>query len=57
MSFTHGEVGVRAAIVEYEPHVFGFTLVVVGVVDGHCDAESSIGSVFDEWGSRVCVAP
>ena len=55
MSFTHGEVGAWAAIVEYESDVFGFTLVVIGVVDGRHDTKSSVGPVFDERGSRVHV--
>ena len=57
VSFTHGEVGAWAGVIEYEPYVFGFTLVVVGVVNGRRDTESPVGPVFDEWGSWVCVTP
>ena len=57
VSFTHGEVGVWAGVVEYELYVFGFALVVVGVVNGCRDTESPVGPVFDEWGSWVRVTP
>ena len=56
MSFTHGEVGARTGVVEYESYVFGLALVVVSVVDGCCDAKPSIGPILDEWRSWVCVA-
>ena len=55
MSFTHSEVSSRAGVVEYEPHVFGLALIVIGVVDGHCKAEPSVRSIFDKRGSRVHV--
>ena len=48
MSFTHGEVGSRASVVEYESYVFGFALVIVGIVDRCRDVESSVGSILDE---------
>ena len=56
VSFAHGEMGSGASVVEYEAHVFGFALVVVGVVNGRRDAELSVGSIFDERRSWVCVA-
>ena len=55
VSFSHGEVGVGATVVEYKVHVFGFALVVIRIVDGCGDAESSIGPIFDKWWSWVCV--
>ena len=48
--------GPGARIVEYESDVFGFALVIIGVVDGHCNAEPSVGSIFDEWRTGVHVA-
>ena len=56
VSFTHGEVGTRASVVEYEPHVFGLAFIVVSVINGRCDTESSVGPILDEWGSRVCIS-
>ena len=55
VAFTHGEVGAWTGVVEYEPYIFGFTLVVVGIVDRRRDAESSVGSVFDKRGSWMRV--
>ena len=55
VSFTHGEVGARADVVEYEMYVFGLALVVVRVVDGCGDAEPPIGPILDKWWSWVCV--
>jgi hypothetical protein len=37
MSFTHGEVGAGADVVEYEVYVFGLALVVVRIPDGRSD--------------------
>jgi hypothetical protein len=56
VAFPHGEVGTWAGVIEYEPYILGFALVVVGVVDGHGDAEPPVGSVLDERWSRVCVS-
>ena len=55
VSFTHGEVGAWTTVVEYEPYVFGLALIVVGVVNRRREAETSIGSVFDERRSRMCI--
>ena len=55
MSFTHGEMGSRASVVEYEPHIFGLALVVIGVVNRHRDAEPSIGAILDERWPWMCV--
>ena len=55
VSFTHGEVGTRAGVVEYESHVFGFASIVIGIVDWCRDAEPSIGLIFDKRRPRVCV--
>ena len=56
VSFTHGKVGTGADIVEYEVYVFGLALIVIRIVDGRSDAESSIGPILDEWWSGVSVA-
>ena len=56
VSFTHGEVGAGTDVVEYEVYVFGLALVVVCIVDGCADAESSIGPVLDKRWSWVSVA-
>ena len=42
VTFTHSEMGARTRIVEYKSYEFGLSLVVVGVVDGRRDAESSV---------------
>ena len=55
MSFTYGEVGARAGVVEYELYVFGLALIVVSVVNGRRDAESPVGPILDEQWSWVCV--
>ena len=55
VSFTHGEVGARAGVVEYKAYVFGLALVVVSVINGRRDAKSSIGPIFDERWPWVCV--
>ena len=55
MSFTHGEMGAWAGVVEYESHVFGLALVVVSVVNGRGDTKPSIRSILDEWRPWVCV--
>ena len=49
MSFTHGEMGLGASVVEYEPHIFGLAFVIIGVVDGCRDTESSVRSILDKW--------
>ena len=36
VTFTHGEMGTRAGIVEYESHVFGFALVICYGSKGPC---------------------
>ena len=56
VSFTHGKMGTGAAVVECKVHIFGFAFVVVRVVDGCGDAESSVGPIFDKWYTGVCVA-
>ena len=56
VSFTHGKVGAGADVVEYEMYVLGFASVVVRVVNGRSEAQSSVGPVFDERWSQVCVA-
>ena len=56
VSLTHGKVGVRADVVEYEVYVFGLASVVVRVVDGRSDAQSSVGPILDKRWSGVCVA-
>ena len=56
VSFTHGKVCAWAGVVEYESYVFGLAFVIVSVVDGHGDAESSVGLILDEWRSRVRVS-
>jgi hypothetical protein len=55
VTLAHGEVGPRASVVEYEVHIFGLALAVVSIVNGHRDAESTVGPVFDERRPRVCV--
>ena len=55
MPFAHGEEGPGVRIVHHESHVFGSAVVVVGIADGGQDAEPSIRSVFNEWGSWVSV--
>ena len=55
MPFTHSEVGSGASVVKYEPHVFGLALVIIGVVNGHRDTESSIGPILDERWPRMHV--
>ena len=56
VSFTHGEVGARAGVVEYESYVLGFALVVVSVVNGHRDTKSPVRPILDEWWPWVRVA-
>ena len=56
VSFTHGKVGAGTDVVEYEVYVFGLALVVIRIVDGRGDAESSIGPILDEWWSRVRIS-
>ena len=48
MAFPHGEMGSWADIVEYKSYIFGLALVVIGVVDGRGDTESSVGLILDE---------
>ena len=55
MSSTHSEECAWAGVVEYELHVFGLAFVIVGVVDGRGDTESSIRPILDEWWPWVCV--
>ena len=56
VSFTHGEMGAGANVVEYEVYVFGLALVVIRIVDGRGDAESSVGPILDERWSRMSIA-
>ena len=56
VSFSHGEVGAGTDVVKHEVYIFGLALVIVCIVDGRGDAESSIGPVLDERWSWVCVA-
>ena len=56
MSFTHGEMSPRTGVVEYESYILGLALVIVGVINRRRDAESSVGSILDEWWSWVHVA-
>ena len=56
VSSAHGEVGPWASVVEYKSHVFGLAFIVVGVIDGRCDAKPSIGSILDERWSWVHIA-
>ena len=55
VAFTHGEMGARAGVVEYESHVFGLALVVVSVVNGRGDAKPPVGPILDEWWPWVCI--
>ena len=54
--FTHGEMSVWAGVVEYESHVFGLALVVVGIVNRCGDTEPPVRSILDERWSRMRVA-
>ena len=56
VSDAHGEMSARTDVVEYKVDVFGLALVVVRVVDGCDDTESSVGPVFDKWWSGVSIA-
>ena len=42
VTFSHGKVGSRTNIVDYESYEFGFPFVVVSVVDGCRDTEPPI---------------
>ena len=55
MPFAHSEVSSRAGVVEYKSHVFRFAFVIVCVIDGRQDAESTVGSVLDERQPGVCI--
>ena len=55
VAFTHCEVSPRTGVVEYEPHKFSLSFIVVSVVNGCRDTEPSVCPVFDERWSRVCV--
>jgi hypothetical protein len=48
VSFTHGEMSSGTSVVEYESHIFGLAFVIIGVVDGCRDTESSVRSVLNE---------
>ena len=56
MSDAHGEVSTRTGIVEYEVDIFGLAFVVVCIVDGCGNTESSVGPIFNEWRSGMRVA-
>ena len=56
VSFPHGEVCTRTGVVEYEAYVLGFAFVVVGVVNRCGDAKPSVGPIFDERRSWMCVS-
>ena len=56
MSLTHGERGSRAGVVEYKSDVFGLALVVVSIINGRRDAESSVRPILDKWWSWVHIA-
>lgn len=42
---SHGEEGPWTRVVEYEPDIFGFAFVIVGIADGGCDAKLSVRPV------------
>ena len=42
VAFAHSEMSAWTRIVEYKPYKLGLPLVVIGIVDGRRDAESSV---------------
>ena len=55
MSFTHGEVGSGTSVIEYEPYIFGLAFIIIGVINGRRDAESSVRPILNERRSWVHV--
>ena len=53
VSFSHCKVGSGACVVEYESYVFGFALIVVGIIYGRRHTESSVRLILHEGWTGV----
>ena len=53
MALSHSEEDSGISVVQYESHILGFTVIVVSVVYGCGDAQSSIQPILHEGWTRV----